>query len=292
MESNINNYSIHSSTCLNIDSQSETGEIIDEITNQENQKEIDICDTRENSELNSSFFERNNSNTSVSKKNDFPQTSESSILSKNGIENFYSGTINYLKESSADLAIDYSKSRNYLSKKEIERIKELKKEVQKEEQKDKIIEEKQTQSNAGFVTVNCNYKLCQIIKINQYFGKAIYFHPFVGYVWYVFPLKGIISNDNTENNQAISEDKKDDGEASEKCSNLEIEQEQKIYEQERDYKAGNSYRRRNMNFNNYYTTNYQYKKRVNYYKYRQNKKFCNKDYSNKKKYLYFHKSEY
>ena len=202
---------------------------------------------------------------------------------KNGIENFYSGTINYLKESSADLAIDYSKSRNYLSKKEIERIKELKKEVQKEEQKDKIIEEKQTQSNVGFVTVNCNYKLCQIIKINQYFGKAIYFHPFVGYVWYVFPLKGIISNDNTENNQAISEDKKDDGEAPEKCSNLEIEQDQKIYEQERDYKAGNSYRRRNMNFNNYYTTNYQYKKRVNYYKYRQNKKFCNKDYSNKKK---------
>lgn len=263
---------------LNNEPMGETEEKIEE--NQE--KEDEICDTRENSELNSSFLERRISNPSV--LNQIKQdSSESSNLSQNGFQ-YFSKTIEYLKKTNPEQAIDYTKSKNYMSKKELFKRRNSFKKYTNQSQ---------------FIVVNCPLKLVAVIRLNANLMKLIYIDPFLRYHCTYFSSGCIISNNNTEKYQSISEDKRDDCEGLKKGSNIEEDKEEKKIEdpiefiKETKQKRKPYYKRyNNRNYGNYYYKKQRtYNNNKNYYE----TNYYKSKYYNQPNYRYqnrFHKYEY
>ena len=282
MDSILNKSNLYQNTSLNNEPMGETEEKKEKL--KENpEKEDEICDTRENSELNSSFLERMKSNPSVLNKNT-PDSSESSNLSKNGFQ-YFSETIKYLKKTSQEIAIDYTISKNYIPKIElIKKKNSLKNNTNK------------TQS----IVVNCQLKLVAIIRLNKNWMKLIYIDPFLRYHCTYFSSESIIFNDNTEKYQSISKDKRDDYEGLKDGSKIEeeIREEKKVkesieYIKETKQKRKPYYSR----YNNRNYENYNYKKQNNYNK---NKNYYESNQYKSKYYNYprcryrnrFHKYEY
>ena len=270
MESNLINFSFSTLPCFDNDSRGKTEEKINKIRIQEdNLSRIDICNTREDSIVSSSILERKISNTSVSQTNSFSQTSESSDLSKNGIQYYFSETIENIKQTNLEKSTEYTKSKNYLPKKC-----KTKKNISQNENK------------TQFMIINCQLRLICTMQLNKEYVKAFYIDPFLRYHCFYFRLKSIISSDNTENIQSISEDKNDDGEAAESHSQMEKKEDQKKEEQElgdkaryprKQYRKG--YKNQNKNSRDYY-----YQNRNNYYK---NNNYNN--YFSRRSYNHFHK---
>ena len=281
MESNLINFSFVSLPCFKKDSQGKTEEKINEISIHEKQiekndkpNEINITKIEKNSNLGVVDLGKVISNASVSQKESFPQTSKSSDLSKNGIQYYFSETIENIKRSNPEKTTEYKKSKNYLLK------------------KCKIQEKKLIENKVQFMTQNSQLKIYSITKLNNNLIKVIYIVPFLGYGCFYFPLERIISSDNTENLQSISEDKKDDNEASEICSNFGKNDEIKEEEQELDYKARYPRKKYFKKYKNKNTGNYYYKNRNNYYR---NNNYHQSYYPNYSSYKYqnkFHKYEY
>ena len=284
MDSTLNKSNFYHLPSLNNEPMGETEEKIEE--NQE--KEDEICDTRDNSELNSSFLERTISNPSVLNQNT-QDSSESSNLSQNGFQ-YLSKTIGYLKKTNPELSIDYTKSKNYKSKKELIKMRNS---------------EKKGTNQTKFIVINCQLKLVAVIRLNEFWMKLIYIDPFLRYHCTYFSSECIISKNNTEKYQSISKDKRDDNEGLKNGSNLEEEEEEekeekKIekpieYIKETKHKRkpyyriynnrsyGNYYYKKQKTYNkkrNYYENNY-YKPKYNYYN-QPNFKYQNR----------FHKYEY
>lgn len=301
MESNLVNFVFNSSPFIQNESQGTIEDEINEIRIQEknevNQSDLEICDTRENSELNSSFLERRISNSSSSQIVYKAQTSELANSTENEIQNYYSDTIEYLKKTNPEMAV-YSKSKNYLLKKgNIER-------------KNLIQNQKQ------FITINYQFILCNIIKINDYLSQAIYFHPILGYYCFNFPCRSIISNGNTGKNKIISDDEKDEIKASDISSNSnkkdevdssetnsniynknlekngeDQKQEEQKEEEEKEGEQKWENMRRNHKRNSYKKFNNN-RKRNNYYKNKYHQGSFYNNYAHKKYSNHFHNSEY
>ena len=255
MESNLINFSFATLPYFNKDSQGRTEEKIDEINSHEKftkksnkSNKINLNEIHENSNLNNFSLEKGISNASVSQTDSFPQTSKSSDLSKNGIQYYFSETIENIKQSNSEKITEYKKSKNFLTKKCYIQKKNLK------------------ENKVQFIQINCQLKLYSIIKLKEDLIKAIYIDPFLRYHCYYFPLVSIISSDNTENEQSISEDKKDDNEASEICSNIDKKEESKLEEQKWDYKVRYPRKNNNKKYKNKKIGNNYYKNRNNYYR--------------------------
>ena len=280
MESNLINFSFATLPCFNKDSQGKTEEKIKEISTHEkstkkNDKpnKINLIKIKENSNLINDYLEKGIANSSVSQTS-FPQTSESSDLSKNGIQYYFSETIEYIKQSNPEKTTEYKKSKNFLLKKYKIQANNLK------------------ENKVQFMTVNCQLNLYSIIKLKDDLIKAIYIDPFLRYHCFYFPLVSIISSDNTENMQSISEDKKDDNEASEICSNIDKKEEPKLKEQEWDYKVRYPRKNKNKKFKNKKIENYCYKNRNNYYRSNNYNQSYYKNYSSYNYHNKLHKHEY
>ena len=281
MESNLINFSFATLPCFYKDSQGKTEAKIDAISIHEKfikksnkSNEINLNKIHENLNLNNFSLEKGISNTSVSQTDSFPQASKSSDLSKNGIQYYFSETIEIIKQSNPETITEYKKSKNFLPKKCKIQKKNLKK------------------NKVQFIQINCQLKLYSIIKLKDDLIKAIYIDPFLRYHCYYFPLVSIISSDNTENLQSISEDKKDDNEASEICSNIDKKEESKLEEQEWNYKVRYPRKNNNRKHKNKKIGKNYYKYRNNYYT---NNNYNQSYYNNFWSYKYhykFHKYEY
>ena len=253
---------------------------------EEIEKEVEICDTRENSELNSSLLDRTISNTSVLDSR-IPKVSIESDLSENGLRQYYSRSIEHLKDELKD-TFDYTKTRNYITKKQFKKmmialIAEAKK--KSKEKKDEI----------QFTTVNFQFKFVMIIRVNAVINRAFYYNPFLGYHFRDFRNNCIIPNGNTEKSPVISKDKNDAYRNLKEGSNKKDKEEPKIEEPKKDEIEIEEYKTRSQRMNekkrNYknYGNNYYGKRTNNYNK----KNYHQSNYSqNYKNYNRFNKSEY
>ena len=218
----------------------------------------EICDTRANSEINNSFAERRISNPSVFDTS-FKEDSESSDLSGNGDNHYYTETIKYLKELYKD-EFNYSKSINYMTTKDYNKFAEI------ENLKAKL--EKQNlnnnnKKNKPSYIPNAPFNFVGYYKVNDYFNVSIFFNPFFGYRWIYFSTKSIIPNGNTEKYPVMPQDKKDD------CRNLKEgskikKEEPKIDEPKVDEPEIEEYIPRNQRIKNKKKFNAKYN-RNNYY---------------------------
>ena len=147
----------------------------------------EICDTRANSEINNSFAERRISNPSVFDTS-FKEDSESSDLSGNGDNHYYTETIKYLKEL-------------YKDEFKFAEIENLKSKLKKQNLKNNKI-------NKPCYIPNAPFNFVGYYKVNEYFNVSIFFNPFFGYRWIYFSTKSIIPNGNTEKYPVMPQDKK------------------------------------------------------------------------------------
>ena len=153
----------------------------------------EICDTRANSEINNSFAERRISNPSVFDTS-FKEDSESSDLSGNGDNHYYTETIKYLKELYKD-EFDYSKSINYMTTKDYNKFAEIENLKAKLEKQN--LNNNNKKNKPSFIP-NAPFNFVGYYKVNDYFNVSIFFNPFFGYRWIYFSTKSIIPNGNTE----------------------------------------------------------------------------------------------
>ena len=218
-------------------------EFDEKLENQEEISELDITITRENSEIDTSIIERNISNASVVFIEAFKKDTKSFALSK---MKYFEDSIEYLKRTNPELNIDYTKSKNFvslvlklvkinpklLSSDTILVIPVYKKRINSKRRKannmikNKISEDKK----------RIQYKLVDKKRIgkNGNFVLATYIGTDKRYHIRFFPLKGIISSDNTEKNCVISKDKKEGIETKQTYSNKKKEEDQKIEESEEE----------------------------------------------------------
>ena len=287
MDANLIKSYMENVSSLNQEPESQTEERTElETQMEELENEDEICDTRENSELNSSLVDRTISNTSVLDSR-IPKASIESDLSENGLRQYYSGSIEHMKEELKD-TFDYTKTRNYITKKEYKKMMIALIEEEKKKSKEK-------KNEIQFKRVNLQFEIVMVIKVNAYINQAIYFNPFLGYRCRYFPNKCIIPNGNTEKSSVISKDKNDAYRNFKEGSNKKDKEEPKIEEPKKDEIEIEEYKTRSQrmhekkrNYKNY-RNNY-YGKRTNYYN---KKSHPQSNYrQNYKNYNRFNKSEY
>ena len=243
----------------------------------------EICDTRDNSEVNNSFVSRRISNPSVFDAS-FEEDSESSDLSENGDkQHYYSETIKYLKKLHK-AEFDYSKSKNFMTKKDYKKFIEneiSKKKLEKQNLKDNRINKPIYINYPPFCLINCQI-------LNTYGPVPTFYNPFLGYHWAYFSTKSIIPNGNTEKCPVMPQDKKDDcrnlkeGSTTKKeeskidepkVDDIEIEEYIPKYQRIKNKKKFNAKNNRNNHYKK--GNNYNYNNRNNY---RQSNYFPNKRY--------------
>ena len=147
-----------------------------------NQRNEEPMDPNENSELNTTFSERSVINDSVFKEKNLFK--ENKVSNKDlEINDYYSTTINYYLNKYHNDFKDYKSSKNYIEKK-------------------KLVIKKPTKLNNGFYITNIRLTLYNKIYLNPYLILAIYKDQFNFYHFFIFPIKCIIPNGNTENKKS------------------------------------------------------------------------------------------
>ena len=227
MEAYLNSNSKTLSISSNVP-QSNVEEFDEKLENQEEISELDITITRENSEIDTSIIERNISNASVVFIEAFKKDTKSFALSK---MKYFEDSIEYLKRTNPELNIDYTKSKNFVSKESLGKndVKPNKRINSKRRKANNMIKYKISEDKKRI-----QYKLVDKKRIgkNGNFVLATYIGTDKRYHIRFFPLKGIISSDNTEKNCVISKDKKEGIETKQTYSNKKKEEDQIIEEPE------------------------------------------------------------
>ena len=121
MDSNLIKSSFDNVSSANQEPESKTEEIRESepvFEEEEEENEEEICDTRENSELDISFIDRRTSNTSVFETK-IPKDSLSPYLSE--AKQYYSGTMENLKNEYKN-GFGYKNTKNYITKEEYKKI--------------------------------------------------------------------------------------------------------------------------------------------------------------------------
>ena len=270
MEAYLNSNSKTLSILSNVP-QSNVEEFNEKLENQEEISELDITITRENSEIDTSIIERNISNASVVFIEAFKKDTKSFALSK---MRYFEDSIEYLKRTNPELNIDYTKSKHFVFKESlgINDVKLNKRINSKRRKTNNMVKNKISEDKKRI-----QYKLVDKKRIgkNGNFVLATYIGTDKRYHIRFFPLKGIISSDNTEKNCVISKDKKEGIETKQTNSYKNKEEDPKIEEPEEEMnqinKGYNSYKNKNYhgyekygNYNGNHRKNENYKNHGNY----------------------------
>lgn len=270
MEAYLNSNSKTLSILSNVP-QSNVEEFNEKLENQEEISELDITITRENSEIDTSIIERNISNASIVFIEAFKKDTKSFALSK---MRYFEDSIEYLKRTNPELNIDYTKSKHFVFKESlgINDVKPNKRINSKRRKTNNMVKNKISEDKKRI-----QYKLVDKKRIgkNGNFVLATYIGTDKRYHIRFFPLKGIISSDNTEKNCVISKDKKEGIETKQTNSYKNKEEDPKIEEPEEEMnqinKGYNSYKNKKYhgyekygNYNGNHRKNENYKNHGNY----------------------------